>query len=139
MIILLIFILIILLTVIIVHISDYFFDKREYIGNLPKIKYKDFMNIYKINPKKYTLMDNYVRIYGRDIGFSFGFFDYYKYKLFRKRKSKIEERKAINKKQQEMLKVIIQEVEKDIDTYKNKSKDEIEQAREITEKIMKGG
>lgn len=145
---LLILILVILFVVLLILIFDYFydmnysicyFDEWEYIKNLPKIKYKDFINIYKINPKKYTLMDNHVRIYGRDIGFSFSFFDYYKYKFFIKRKSKIEEKDVRNKKKQKMLKSIILEVEKDIETYKKKSKDEIEQAREITERIMKGG
>lgn len=140
--------LVVLLVIFLVLIVNYLYDmnslclisdKYRCIMELPKIKYKYFINMYKINKKKYILNDEFVKIYGKDVAFSFSFFDYYRYVLFRREESKAKEEEYRDIERQRMLKSIIQEVEKDIETYKKKSKDEIEQAREITERIMKGG
>lgn len=108
------------------------------VGDFPKIKYRDFLNIYKINPKEYELEDGYVKRNGKgkDIVFSFTYFGYFKYQSFRKRKLKIMQKEGKRKEQVEMLKSVIEEVEKDIEMHKNKSKENVEFAKKIMKDIV---
>ena len=108
------------------------------IGDFPKIKYRDFIKIYKINPEKYKLEEGYVKRNGddKDIAFSFKFLGYYKYESLRKTKLKFEKKKARNEEEAEMLKNIIKEVEKDIEMHKSKSKESVEFAEKTIHDIM---
>lgn len=108
--------------------------KLVYVHNVPKVKFDNFYNIYQINPDKYELLDGYVVRHEeeKDIVFSFNFHDYKKYTKFRKEEVK-------RRKDDRMLQELIKLAKCDVKNMRNKAKSEIEQAREITEKIMKGG
>lgn len=109
-------------------------QKAVYIYQLPEVKFSNFYNIYQINPDKYELLDGYVVRHekDKDIAFSFNFFDYNKYTKFRNKEVK-------NRKNEKMLKELIELTKGDIESTREKARSEIEQAREITERIMKGG
>lgn len=99
--------------------------KNKQVKELPKISFNNFLKIYNINRSAYELCDAYVKREngGRDIAFSFKFFDYLRYKRFKKNKDRYD-RKV--KMKEEECKVIGELIKL--------SKEDIEKARESANK-----
>ena len=83
----------------------------------PKIKFKQFISFYNINPDRWDLNEDVVRCEINDckyIALHFNFFDYYRYKKRRKKINK----NSISIKNNEDLSKVIEMVKKDISKYK---------------------
>lgn len=83
----------------------------------PKIRFKQFVSFYNINPDRWDLKEDVVRCKIGNyeyIGLHFDLFDYYRYKKWRKKINK----KEIFIKNNEELSKVIEMVKKDISGYK---------------------
>ena len=83
----------------------------------PKIRFKQFVSFYNINPDRWDLNEDAVRCEINDYGYialHFNLFDYYRYKKWRKKINK----NSIFIKNNEDLSKVIEMVKKDISKYK---------------------
>ena len=83
----------------------------------PKIEFKQFVSFYNINPDRWDLNEDAVRCEINNykyIALHFNFFDYYRYKKWRKKINK----NSISIKNNEDLSTVIEMVKKDISKYK---------------------
>ena len=82
----------------------------------PKIKFKQFVSFYNINPDRWDLNEDAVRCEINDyeyVALHFNLFDYYRYKKWRKKINK----NSISIKNNEDLSKVIEVVKKDICKY----------------------
>lgn len=115
-------------------------------GNPVRIKFKDFIQYYTINPKRWLLCDSYVSVCTditslRSLFWTegkccyFGYFDTFKYKIFKKNLNRKEKEKQINK----QYAAILEAVQQDIDSIRKQANQEIKEASdkaiEIAERL----
>ena len=83
----------------------------------PKIRFKQFVSFYNVNPDRWDLKEDAVRCKIGNyeyIGLHFNLFDYYRYKKWRKKINK----NNISIETNEELSKVIEVVKKDISEYK---------------------
>lgn len=97
-------------------------------GGNPKLKFSSFKKFYALNPNRWILHDDWISCYRDDtygtIIFDFGFIDYYRYKLwYRKRESDLKK-----KHNAEQLAHLITAVKKDIENTETTAQHQCEKA-----------
>ena len=95
------------------------------------IKFKSFVSFYNINPDRWELYDDSI-VFRNHTSYSFSgdkycfkFIDYYRYKLWKRKKEKYATQVKNNKKYQEMINILKQ----DIADYEKRNQ------KEVTEKL----
>jgi len=100
----------------------YFMEWFQKYDNYPNhISFNRFLNLRKINPDKWYL-GNHIVIY-KTTNFSFGLISYFKYKIWKYKLDKCEEKMRAYKAQQE----VINDIKKDIEEFKAKNEKEMKQ------------
>lgn len=95
--------------------------------NNPKIKFKSFVKFYDVNPNRWNLYDEYIECRIDDKSwnysverFSFGFIDFWRYKLWHKMQKRAERNKQHAESTSRMIAAVRRDIDKQNETAKHK-------------------
>jgi len=113
--------------------------------NMTYMKYKEFLNIYYLNKDKWYYYDTFERLYYKtptagalrtEIFVKFNYFDRLRVKHFIKKEEENKKKQENLKNQQRNMELILTSVQKDIDSIRKQSQEELLQTNQtISEKV----
>lgn len=110
------------------------FDMDSFADDYPKISFSDFQKWYALVPQKWDCDWNcWNRVQRVDIrGFyRFGFLDGLRFKRWKKKRKKMRERKQ----EVESVARLLETIQKDIDTCREKAQRELDEATRVTRRV----
>ena len=129
---------------------------HQLIEELPKLKFKSFLDFYSINPNSWYLGDGWVSKFSQDIlrqnyrwsdnpkplinfgcpSFKFGFIDYIRYSYWKKNKDKINRTFNKKKKDSEAIEKLLIMVQEDIDKEKEKAQTMVNESIDTMNSVL---
>lgn len=126
---------------------------HQLIEELPKLKFKSFLDFYSINPDSWYLGNGWVSKFSEDIlnrydnhpqplikfgcpSFKFGFIDYIRYSYWKKNKDKINRIFNKKKKDSEAIEKLLIMVQEDIDKEKEKAQTMVNESVDTMNSVL---
>ena len=126
---------------------------HQLIEELPKLKFKSFLDFYSINPDSWYLGNGWVSKFSEDIlnrdynhpqplikfgcpSFKFGFIDYIRYSYWKKNKDKINRTFNKKKKDSEAIEKLLIMVQEDIDREKEKAQTMVNESVDTMNSVL---
>lgn len=128
---------------------------HQLIEELPKLKFKSFLDFYSINPDSWYLGNGWVSKFSEDIlnrdynhpqplikfgcpSFKFGFIDYIRYSYWKKKKDKTSRTFNKKKKDSEAIEKLLTMVQEDIDREKEKAQTMVNESVDTMNSMLTG-
>lgn len=126
---------------------------HQLIKELPKLKFKSFLDFYSINPDSWYLGNGWVSKFSEDIlnryynhpqplikfgcpSFKFGFIDYIRYSYWKKKKDKTSRTFNKKKKDSEAIEKLLIMVQEDIDKEKEKAQTMVNESVDTMNSVL---
>ena len=126
---------------------------HQLIKELPKLKFKSFLDFYSVNPDSWYLGNGWVSKFSEDIlnryrnypqplikfgcpSFKFGFIDYIRYSYWKKNKDKINRIFNKKKKDSEAIEKLLIMVQEDIDKEKEKAQTMVNESVDTMNSVL---